>query len=432
VSNARKLVPVNSPTLVLKRSDALPAAGANPASANDVVQGPALATTAFAKTAGEPDGSSVATRPNIATRLSAFVALCGVTAALGYGAYTVYACARDSFAVPTILSPSSEVVAATTLKLGELHVERVRALAEIEGIDADMAGAEQALGRLRELKRTSSDALHWTSKMTSQKATVSAAELEALESQKRVIVDMLAEQRELTGKAQQDVEAGIISRSEFARQQQALSQVQLALLDNTRAMSRGQSAMAESQLARQALSEQSAPQMPELVTRQEQMIRVDLEIVRIDAERRAKVAQRDALVERVAQVDEMVQQIEERPLFQAVERDLELAFVPYTQLAGVAPGAEVHECVWGLFWCHAVGTVAQMVPGEIVQADPWGSQVRGEYVVLDLTEHEAARAKTLRIRTWGRRAAVPPAVVSPGVVSPAAAPPGLETASESL
>lgn len=386
MSNARKLVPVNSPTLVLKRPEA-----PSPATANDVV-----------KASGAPDpaaeqGSSTG------TRLGALVALCGVTAALAYGGYTVYACARDSFAVPTILSPSSDVVAATTLKLGELHVERVRAVAEIEGIDADLAGAEQAVVRLRELKRTSSDALNWTSKMTSQKANVSAAEIEALQSQKRVIADMLAEQQELTERAQRDVEAGLITRSEYARQQQALSQLQLALLDNTRAMSRGQSAMAESHLARQALAEESAPQMPELVTRQEQMIRVDLEIVRIDAERRAKAAQRDALVERVAQVDEMVQQIEERPLFQALERDLELAFVPYTQLAGVAPGAQVYTCVWGLFWCRAVGSVSQMVPGEVVQADPWGSQVRGEYVVLSLTDHDAARAKTLRIRTWGER-----------------------------
>jgi hypothetical protein len=205
----------------------------------------------------------------------------------------------------------------------------------------------------------------------------------------------------------------LITRSEYARQQQALSQVQLALLDNTRAMSRGQSAMAESQYARQALAEESAPQMPELVTRQEQMIRVDLEIVRIDAERRAKAAQRDALVERVAQVDEMVQQIEERPLFRALEQDLELAFVPYTQLTGVAPGAQVYTCVWGLFWCRAVGSVSQMVPGEVVQADPWGSQVRGEYVVLGLSDHDAARAKTLRIRTWGERLPVETAAPAP-------------------
>jgi hypothetical protein len=257
--------------------------------------------------------------------------------------------------------------------------------------------------------------------MTSQKATVSAAEMDALQNQKRVIIDMLAEQQELTDKAQRDLEAGLISRNELARQQQALSQVRLALIDNTRSMSRGESALVESQLAQQAISEQSAPQMPELVTRQEQMIRVDLEIVRIEAEQRAKLAERDALIERVAQVDEMVQQIEERPLFQAVEQDLELAFVPYTQLAGVTPGAEVYSCVWGLFWCNKVGTVSQMVAGEVVQADPWGSQVRGEYVVLNLTDHDAARAKTLRIRSWGRRAPLP---------TPPAAEPKSEVASE--
>jgi hypothetical protein len=393
VSNARKLVPVNAPTLVLKRPETL-----QPPTANDIATVPSADRS-------EPLSSG------LGTRLGALAALCGVASLVAYGGYTVYACARDSFAVPTILSPSSEVVAQTTLKLGELHVERVRALAEIEGIDADLSGAEQALGRLRELKRTSSDALHWTSRMTSQKANVSAAELEALQSQKRVISDMLAEQQELTSKAQKDVAAGIISRSDFARQQQALSQIQLALLDNERAMSRGHSALVESQLARQAIDEETAPQMPELVTRQEQMIRVDLEIVRIEAERRAKVAQRDALVERVAQVDEMVQQIEERPLFQAVEGDLELAFVPYTQLDGVSPGAGVYSCLWGLFWCREVGSVSAMVPGEVVQADPWGSQVRGEYVVLNLHEHEAARAKTLRIRGWGQHspAEAPPA-----------------------
>ena len=123
--------------------------------------------------------------------------------------------------------------------------------------------------------------------------------------------------------------------------------------------------------------------------------------MRIDSEKRAKTAQRDALVERVAQIDEMVQQIEERPLFQAMDKDLELAFVPYTQLSGVAPGAGVYSCVWGLVWCHSVGVVSDLVPGEVVQADPWGSSTRGEYAVLELADHDAARAKTLRIRSWG-------------------------------
>ena len=87
MSNARKLVPVNSPTLVLKRSEVYPQA-----SANDVVKTPTLV---------EPAG--IESAPGVGTRLGAFAALCGVAAALAYGGYTVYSCVRDSFAVPTIL-----------------------------------------------------------------------------------------------------------------------------------------------------------------------------------------------------------------------------------------------------------------------------------------------------------------------------------------
>ncbi len=394
MSNARKLVSVSSPTLVLKRSDVFPRPNANDAT----VAPPGSAISSEPKSAPAPAYSG------LGTRLSAFVALCGVATALSYGAYSLYACSRDSFAVPTILSPSSDVVVAATLKLSELRVERVRAVAEIEGIDADLGGSDEALTQLQALKRTTDGAVHWTTRMTSQKAGESAVELAALADQKRVIGEMLAAQQDLTGKARKDVEAGLISRSEYSRQEQALNQVQLALLDNTRAVSRGKSALQENQLAQQALSRHTAPQMPELVTRQEQMIRVDLEIVRVEADKRAKTAERNALVERVAQLDEMVQQIEERPLFQAQERELELAFVPYTQLGGVKPGAQVVSCLWGLVWCHTVGRVSELVPGEVVQADPWGSHTRGEYVVLQLEDHEAARAKTLRIRSWGEAA----------------------------
>jgi hypothetical protein len=153
-------------------------------------------------------------------------------------------------------------------------------------------------------------------------------------------------------------------------------------------------------------------------------------MVRLDSDKRAKLAQRDALVERVAQIDEMVQDMEERPLFQALEKDLELAFVPYTQLSGVAPGAEVYSCVWGLVWCHPVGVVSELIPGEVTQSDPWGSATRGEYAVLDLKDHDAARAKTLRIRGWGGVKTGTPAVASGRATSSEDAPVSVESEPE--
>ena len=336
----------------------------------------------------------------LSTRFGALATLGVVALGLCYGIYSVYTAARDAFVVPTIMSPTSEAVVSTKLRLGELRVERVRAVGELEGVEADLAGADQALTRLLDLKRTTGEGRHYTTRMTSQKAREAAAELDALTSQKQVLTDMVASQQRLAARAQKDFDAGLISRSELAHQQQALNEMRLAMLDNGRATVRGESAQEESILAQQALVRSDAPQTPELVNRQEQLIRVDLEIVRLDSERRAKSAERDALAERIAQIDEMVEQIEERPLFQALDKDLELAFVPYSQLEGMTAGAEVYDCLWGVVFCRSVGTVSARVPGEVTQADPWGSSTRGEYVVLDLKDHGAAHAKTLRIRAW--------------------------------
>ena len=103
--------------------------------------------------------------------------------------------------------------------------------------------------------------------------------------------------------------------------------------------------------------------MPEMLTFEEQLIRIELEIVRLESEQRSKLAQKQAVTERLAKIDELDAQLKSRPIFQAVTRSLDVAFVPYTQLDGVAAGADVYECVWGLFWCKPVGSVRPAHPG---------------------------------------------------------------------
>jgi hypothetical protein len=139
--------------------------------------------------------------------------------------------------------------------------------------------------------------------------------------------------------------------------------------------------------------------MPELLSRQEQTIRIDLEVTRLKAEARSKAEQRDGLEGRVARVDELSAQLKARPAFLAADRSLDVAFVPYTQMDGVEPGAHVYSCVWGLFFCKEVGTVKDLVPGEVAMTDPWGNQARGLYAVLGLDDRDAAKSKILRVRS---------------------------------
>jgi hypothetical protein len=76
----------------------------------------------------------------------------------------------------------------------------------------------------------------------------------------------------------------------------------------------------------------------------------------------------------------------------------DIAFVPYDQLGGVGPGARIMDCLWGVFRCHQVGTITELVPGEVVTQDPWGKLARGQYVVLHLTDAGAVRERVLRVR----------------------------------
>jgi hypothetical protein len=332
------------------------------------------------------------------TRLFSLAALLLTAAAFIWLGATGYWAVVDSFVAPSVLSPDSDLVLSNKLRFSELMVERARAAAELESVNADLAAAKSALERLQKLQQSTGNSLGWTTRLTSDKASTGAAELELLEEQKRTLTAMHARQAELTQKAQADLQSGLISRGEYGREAQALTQVELALLENERSILQGKASQRETLLAKQALERRGEAPPPELMAREEQLVRVELELLRLQSEVRSRRAQGEALTQRIATIDELALQLRSRPIFQATERSMEVAFVPYTQIEGVAPGARVLECVWGLFLCEDVGTVGELVPGEVILPDPWGTQARGQYAVLKLTDHEAAQSKILRVR----------------------------------
>jgi hypothetical protein len=338
--------------------------------------------------------------PGLRARAFSFVMLCGVSSALGYAAYTAYGATRDSYVAPAILSPDSDVVLASKLKLAEMADDRAKASAELDDVDSVIEADDEAIARLGFLQHKLENAVHWTSEITSAKASAGAAALQSLLQQKQVIEDMLAGQRTLTQKAQADLAAGVVSRTDYAKEAQALDQMQLAILENARARRDSQAALHEAQLALRAVrTPDDAPLTPELMAHEEQVIRLELEVVHLESEKRSKLAERAALSERIAKLDELAGQLKNRPIYQAADKSVDVAFVPYTQIDGVESGAKVYACVWGLFLCKQVGAVAEVVPGEVVSADPWGASTRGQYAVLSLWSPEAARLKTLRVRS---------------------------------
>ena len=54
--------------------------------------------------------------------------------------------------------------------------------------------------------------------------------------------------------------------------------------------------------------------------------------------------------------------------------------------------------------------MTEILPGEVIVPDPWGSMARGQYAVMELQDQHAAQSKTLRVRPAGGSA---PRVTSP-------------------
>jgi len=333
------------------------------------------------------------------TRVFSLLMLCVVLAAFGYAAHSVYWMGRDAFVVPAILSPESEVVVNNRLRLSELAVEKARAAAELLAVKEDIAADEQGVARLSQLSSTLDKAVQWTHESSARMAAARAAELKAIMMQREMTESLVQQQTELTRKAEEDLASGIISRTAFAKERQTLEQLKVSLIEKQRAALQQAAALHEISRMRHSTSPGAeAPLAPELASHEEHKIRIELETMRLQSDKRSKVAQLAALVDRVEKIEALENQLKSRPFYQAVEKRLDLAFVPYAQIEGVQSKSKVYDCLWGLFGCKPVGVVREVVPGETLVQDPWGVPSRGQYAVLDLWDRDAAKSKTLRVR----------------------------------
>jgi hypothetical protein len=206
--------------------------------------------------------------------LTAFVATVGYVGREGYRAAT------DAFVAPIILSPDNDLVLANKLKASELQVERAKTAAQIEALDMDVKSASRATERLKELHEATSASLAWTEGLTARQAAAGAAELRILTQQKSALVDLLGRQEQLTKQMQSNLEAGLVSKVDLAREEQATGRWKVALIETERTANQTSAMMAQVGLAKRALGH-AGPSMPEQIARDEQLVRIELEMMKL-------------------------------------------------------------------------------------------------------------------------------------------------------
>ena len=105
---------------------------------------------------------------------------------------------------------------------------------------------------------------------------------------------------------------------------------------------------------------------------------------------------RERLTASVARVDAIIAGIKQSNYLRALDDHATVALVPYTNLDHVAKGTKLYGCKLSMLWCHEVGTVLEVLAGEVLVKHPHrDTLVRGRMIELQMTDAEAAQDDVL-------------------------------------
>jgi hypothetical protein len=339
----------------------------------------------------------------VKTRIFSLVALGIIVSGCGYLGQQVYFVAVDSFVAPAILSPDNDLVLDQKIKMEQILLEKGRAEESFAECNSDIEAGKKAIDKLNGLKDFASKALTWTKTTTGAQVMMGSADMATIATQKSQLNEMLERQELLVGDSKKNLDAGLVQKSDYDRELQTMNQLQIALFENERTKMQSELLFNQASMGQQALrtSGGSMP-MPEQVMSMNQLITIECQLLQTEADMRAKFDEKQKDQEELSKISQLQNELEARPIFKAMDKQQDIAFAPYSSLKGITPGALLMDCVWGLFACKEVGKVINIIPGETILPDIFGSgQTRGQFIALDLRKDkhdESMQNKVLRVR----------------------------------
>ncbi len=323
-----------------------------------------------------------------AYRMLGFAILTTIVVALvGYLATTAFYMVSTSWVVPTIVSSTDEKVVALKSELATQQNERERIARELTDAERAMVAEQSFQAKFAAAIAADRDgrlsALHRTRALAGA-AAQTRAEIRATSA--AFAQDASARMKEQYG-------AGMIDRHDMLDGKHQLAQISstnLSLAERQAAFE-----TEASELARQAssldalLSESDAPLSYDALK-----IKRDLDASRVSLAK--SIAVRDTLRRSLTRQDELLASLRTSAYLRAVTDGATVALVPYANLDRATPGATLYACKLAMVWCRKVGTVVQVLPGEIQLRHPHkDALVRGQMIELRLTDADAARDNVL-------------------------------------
>ncbi len=107
-----------------------------------------------------------------------------------------------------------------------------------------------------------------------------------------------------------------------------------------------------------------------------------------------EIRARNRLSASLARQDKVIESLKQSAYLRAVSNQDTIAFVPYGNLPNATKAARLYACKIGMVACHEVGTIVEVLPGEVTFKHPRRDKmVRGQMIVVKLDQDEASAAE---------------------------------------
>jgi len=308
-----------------------------------------------------------------------------VVVLVGYIATSVFYMVSDSWIEPMVVSPTDERVLTLKSQLAEKtnlrdqvalelqHTERFITSQQefqsefVKAVKADLAERKTTLRRLRAL------------------ANGAAGERSRIRRSNREFA------RQSKAQIKQEYAARLIDRNEFLAGAYQLGQIansSLTLAERQAEFETRASEIDGEARALEAILNQKQAEGDGSLSYEVLKVKQEYDSSRLETLK--AIESRAALKESLARYDAIIQSIKRSPYLRAADHTADVAFVPYGNLDDVEVGSSVYSCALEMIVCHQVGSVRELLPGEVTFKHPFREKdLRGQMVELDLDDDEA-------------------------------------------
>lgn len=303
---------------------------------------------------------------------------------VGYLVTTAFFYMSDSWIVPMALSPTDEKVVSLQSQLAERQTARDRTAAELEqaeraiavqqefqaefakAIKSDLEGRKAALARMYELAEAAAS----TRAQIKRSNTAYAS----------------ASQRRMA----QEWRAGLIDRESMLNGKYQIAQITNSNLSLAERQAEYETRAADLDAQTRSLEALLTGTTDEgLVSYDILKIKQEYETSRLETQR--AIANRDMLKAALEREDKLLAQLSQSSYLKAIADQAHVAFVPYSNLDNVKKGEPLYGCWLTMVFCTQVGTVLEVLPGEVQFKHPNRDKVlRGQMVELKLDDAASA------------------------------------------